>query len=376
METSGNKYTNKYKDKYCKRNKEDKDKLIETEIANLGLTEQYNTIKQTLTNERPKRILKALLINNKDKDKAINYLQEKIKAKDNRKENRINEINKKIEELKLDSKMNELFSLNLKDRKIISALKKNNNDPDKALLYLKSKTENKDNINFKKEDKYKLMFPNDDKIDWDKYRQTKDNKRKEKLQLKLKSKYPNMNIDINDKEQMKKLKFDLSLEKEKDKIERDKHSIKQLNNNIKLIYLDGNNMLFSDNLLRNESLKSLSKGSKKLVDISSLYSELQKINITLIFDNNKELNTDKTSNGVKYKVITARPDFETSDDALVEWVGGYSANDFENTLFVTSDRELQTRLIKKGAKYIMKSGDCLDLMKNKITEENYNKLFV
>jgi len=56
------------------------------------------------------------------------------------------------------------------------------------------------------------------------------------------------------------------------------------------------------------------------------------------------------------KVCSARPDFNTSDDALVVWSEGKSALDFNSTLFVTSDRGLKIRLREKGAKLIMNSG--------------------
>jgi predicted RNA-binding protein with PIN domain len=358
-----------YKEKYCKDRKGNREEKLKKEIEELGVASDVEHIKQKI--DVPlKKILKALVISEKDKDKAIAYLETELDRKTERKKKKIERLENEMKDLDL-SKIETLKSKGYKERKAVKALKKNENDLDKAIEFLESKTNNKKE---KREAKYKKLLPNDTEFDWEKFKAAKQEKNKEKKLAKYKKFFPD---DTEfDKEKFKKCKLELRIQKEKDRLLRDQYLINELGNlTFTQLYLDGNNMLFVDDILRKLCLKkNLSGAAKKLSEAVEIYSKQEKLSTILIFDILKEC-FEKEEDGVKFQVCSAKPDFETSDDALVEWAGGLSASAMESILFVTSDRVLQTRLIQKGAKHIMKSGVWFKLMKAKITDEVYSKLF-
>jgi predicted RNA-binding protein with PIN domain len=360
---------NYYKEKYGKNRKGDKEEKIKKEIEELGVTSDVEHIKQKV--DAPlRKILKALVLNEKDKDKAITYLQSFLDRKTERKKKKLERLENEMKDLDL-SKIETLKSKGYKERKAVKALKKNDNDLDKAIEFLESKTKNRKE---KMEAKYKKYLPDDTEFDWEKFKAVKKEKNQEKKLAKYKKFFPD-DTEI-DKEKFKKCKLELRIQKEKEKLERDQYLINEIGNHtFTQLYLDGNNMLFVDDILRKLCLnKNVAGAAKKLSEAVEIYSKQEKLNTILIFDILKEC-FEKDEDGVKFQVCSARPDFETSDDALVEWAGGLSASAMESILFVTSDRALQTRLIRKGAKYLMKSGVWFKLMKAKITDEVYSKLF-
>jgi len=161
------------------------------------------------------------------------------------------------------------------------------------------------------------------------------------------------------------------MQNEKDKITRDKHLLLEMKDGFSTIYLDGNNMFYIDSQIRSLCLKKkMNVASKQISELSFLYGKAIKANIKLIFDRGN-VAEEKESEGVRMSVLSAAPDFETSDDALVVWAGGLSASDLASTLFVTSDRGLLTRLIEKGATNVMKSGVWWKIMKDKIGGNAY-----
>ena len=98
-----------------------------------------------------------------------------------------------------------------------------------------------------------------------------------------------------------------------------------------------------------------------------------KINTKLVFDREKQ-DYDHELEGVKFMVRSANPNYETSDDALVDWAGGLSASDLANSLFVTSDRGLLIRLLEKGVTKLMKSKVWLQSLKQGLGEEKFNQI--
>ena len=94
--------------------------------------------------------------------------------------------------------------------------------------------------------------------------------------------------------------------------------------------------------------------------------------LTLVYDSTKNVFL-KNVEGLELNVCSARPDFKTSDDALVVWSEGKSVN-LNETLFVTSDRGLKDRLREKGAKLIMNSGRWFKIARNLIGDKDFNEL--
>jgi len=149
--------------------------------------------------------------------------------------------------------------------------------------------------------------------------------------------------------------------------------LKEIKQGTKTIYLDGNNMLFVDEKLRKLSLNHKRSLAERL--IANLATEFGKKNglenIILIFDKTNNVYS-QSFDSLKLSVCSATPNFKTSDDALVDWMGGLSA--FDSTLIVTSDVGLQIRLKEKGVQMIMKSGAWFKLVKKTLSEEKYAEI--
>jgi len=171
----------------------------------------------------------------------------------------------------------------------------------------------------KREELYKQAFPNDSKFDWEKF----------------------MSFFNKDDKETKEDKENL---------------VKDWSKDITSVYLDGNNMLYVENMIRKVQLQCPNNAEKILALLAGKFGLRANLkNLTLIYDSTKNIFT-KNVEGLELKVCSARPDFNTSDDALVVWSEGKSVQDFNSTLFVTTDRGLKIRLREKGAKLIMNSG--------------------
>jgi len=146
------------------------------------------------------------------------------------------------------------------------------------------------------------------------------------------------------------------------------------NNLFTTIYLDGNNMLFVDDVIRKDCLnKKTREAELKLGKLSIEYAMKKNIpNIKLVFDNTKQV-LQVQSEVVQLSVSSAYPEFESSDDAFVVWAGKMNAEDLEKTLFVTSDRELTLRLHSSKVKFVLKSGEYMKEVREVLGEEAYNK---
>jgi len=147
---------------------------------------------------------------------------------------------------------------------------------------------------------------------------------------------------------------------------------------ITTVYLDGNNMLFVDDAIRKKVLRRKRKaGEIMLASLAIQFSKLSKaFDVILIFDSTKltynlPLQVDEKT--LKFDVVSAIPTYPDSDDALVHWSEGLGEKR-NNCLFVTSDRGLQARLSKNGIENIMKPKTWFGFVKNKLGEENYNKI--
>ena len=143
--------------------------------------------------------------------------------------------------------------------------------------------------------------------------------------------------------------------------------------NTKIVYLDGVNIFFTNTNIRNLCLQQKAKEAESI--ISQLAIEFGKLfgieQLVLVYDKtNNPSNTEIGSQ--KFSVCSASPNFKTSEEALVEWIGGL--NQLDNVLVVTSDLGLQVKLKDKGVKMIMKTGVWFSIIKTKIGKENYKKI--
>lgn len=350
--------------------RQNKEESLKKEIQDAGLNNQVEFI-QSKGDFKLKDIYYTLILKESNVEATLLYLEAKAEKRRKSKEQKSEKIKLLEEEMKnlgLNTAYEQLKGKlpNLKIKKALKALKEAGN-VDKAYEILTDKTARLK----KKEVKYFTVFPNDTQIEWSKYKEAKkllNQKRKEEKYFKI---FPNdKQVDLD---KYKKFKSEQKLEKAKAADERERYLLKEMKA-FKNIYLDGNNMLMIDSTLRGLCIKKNFKvACEKTAELSFTYAKLSKQNIILIFDTEKNC-YEKDSDGVKFKVCSARPNFETSDDALVDWVGGFSASDLADSLFVTSDRELLTRLIKKGATNVMKSGTWWKIMKETIGDELYNSM--
>jgi len=120
-------------------------------------------------------------------------------------------------------------------------------------------------------------------------------------------------------------------------------------NNITHLYIDGNNLLYIAKNIRNMTIKR--KGSKAqeiLIGSFELFSSLVKglESVFIIFDYTKSIYEKTVGENTRFTIRSARPQFNTSDDALVSEAGTIPIK--ERSLFVTSDRGLCTRLNALG----------------------------
>jgi hypothetical protein len=180
-------------------------------------------------------------------------------------------------------------------------------------------------------------------------------------------------------------------DKEFRKEKKDKRETVELNllteikEGLKTMILDGNNMLFVDDAIRKLSLKgSKTEAEKRLVALALEHARVAKIEeLTVIYDRTK-LSYDWTSSDssnvfvvekivndankhIKLRVLSASPNFTTSDDALVDMSSKFNKEDLAHKIIVTSDRELQNRLTEKGS-LVMKSGTWFKQVRAKLGE--------
>lgn len=149
--------------------------------------------------------------------------------------------------------------------------------------------------------------------------------------------------------------------------------------NVQYFYLDGNNLLFVDNVIRNLAIKKKRRGEAERVFARLIvkFIEIKNIkNTFLIFDNTcyKERLSLSNSNDepLLFEVESATPKFFNSDDALCFYAG--ESSNLEASLFVTSDKGLEQRLVKRGARNIMKTKLFFKTLQETLGMELYNDL--
>jgi len=95
----------------------------------------------------------------------------------------------------------------------------------------------------------------------------------------------------------------------------------------------------------------------------------------LVYDDTKHTYTEEkkfaNQDNLLFYVKSARPQFSTSDDALVDWA---ATVDKEKSLFVTSDRGLRERLSNLGCNELMKTKNWFELVKKTIGEKEYDAI--
>jgi len=112
------------------------------------------------------------------------------------------------------------------------------------------------------------------------------------------------------------------------------------------VYLDGNNMLFVCSALRALVLKRKMRLAEQLLVLfaKQFAAKVNAAKCALIYD---ETPINEVSES--FVVCSARPKYQTSDDALVEWAKANSQANAAVGIFVSSDRELLSRLTSLGA---------------------------
>jgi hypothetical protein len=112
------------------------------------------------------------------------------------------------------------------------------------------------------------------------------------------------------------------------------------------LYLDGNNMLYVAAPLRSKAIHRREMASAEIA-LSSFAFEFTKllptaVNTTMVFDSASGPVT-RSYGGDNFQILSAKPAFDTSDDALVHWAKE-NAEAHVLSMVVTSDRGLQKRL--------------------------------
>jgi len=122
------------------------------------------------------------------------------------------------------------------------------------------------------------------------------------------------------------------------------------------LYVDANNMLFLNSALRNNTLRRNKKKSEKMItNAVEQFSNIHRFDlVVVIFDSTNLVYEKMLSNGTKFVVTTAIPQYKTSDDAIVDFNEKQSPEVRKRSLTATSDREFTQRLIDLGAN-VMKS---------------------
>jgi len=374
---------------------DEQEKVFLEKIEQSGYSEQNNfLISKGFT--KTKRNYKKLAKFNGDKDLALQALT-KCKEKWNHgssKEEKEKFFQEKIEQSGFSEQNNFLISKGFtKLRLNYKILSKVNGDKDLALEKITKRTEKFKN-SLSKDERRKKIFEELETLGYSSQNKILESKgftkpkKNLKMLIKAKGDFEKALKKIKEhceKKQLRKLmkeentseqKNDKKLEKEeRQKIKEDLKSwlLDEIKPGTKIAYLDGNNMLFVDENLRKLCLShKRSEAERLLVDLAKEMGKICNLEeIIVIFDTTKNI-YNQTIGSLKLSVCSARPNFETSDDALVVWMDGLSA--FDSTLIVTSDVGLQIRLKEKGVKMIMKSGPWFKILKAKLSEEAFQKI--
>jgi len=124
------------------------------------------------------------------------------------------------------------------------------------------------------------------------------------------------------------------------------------------LFVDGNNMFYLTNKLREFTLHGNTKTTEKiLTSVARFFSELVRLNTEVIFDAASSISAEENAgiipldNGSTFLVSSARPTFPTSDAKLVAWARA-NPDLVPRTLVVTSDRALAGELHGLGVSVV------------------------
>jgi len=120
------------------------------------------------------------------------------------------------------------------------------------------------------------------------------------------------------------------------------------------LYVDGNNMLFLTQVLRQNTLGRNKIRSEKIIvgAVEEFCSMYHLDTVIVIYDNTSEVYEKILKNGTKLIVTSANPHFKTSDDALVIFNERKSKIERNKSLVVSSDVALCGRLSLIGTNVI------------------------
>jgi len=107
------------------------------------------------------------------------------------------------------------------------------------------------------------------------------------------------------------------------------------------LYLDGNNMMFVLAPLRQMAInqRNVPAAELTLQSMAKKFTEVMNLEYCLLIFDDTKLSLKE----VHFEVNSARPNYKTSDDALVQ-----IAQQVRKGVYVTSDRELASRLLEVG----------------------------
>jgi len=119
------------------------------------------------------------------------------------------------------------------------------------------------------------------------------------------------------------------------------------------LFVDGNNMLYLTNKLRQFTLhRKINVSQQILASVTRHFSTLYKFNTELVFDSMNSTaglsaESEHLENGSTFRVTSAHPEFPTSDAKFVAWARA-NPEIAPLTLVVTSDRALAGELFTLG----------------------------
>jgi len=141
--------------------------------------------------------------------------------------------------------------------------------------------------------------------------------------------------------------------------------------NVTHLFVDGNNILYMTKTLRDNTLKKKLYRAQELIVAATEYFASRMNGLTdvyVIFDNISTTYEKTLENGTNLFIRSARPNFSTTDDMLVNW-SEQNNNISPNSLHITSDRALCGRLHTAGAK-VMKPKAFFNLTLKLTNQEN------
>jgi len=110
------------------------------------------------------------------------------------------------------------------------------------------------------------------------------------------------------------------------------------------LFVDGNNLMYLTAGLRKLTLqKKKRQAEQALANIVEIFSAKFRVTSILIFDGTQTKESKVLQNGSVMSITSARPEFSTSDKALIHWAKN-NPDSAKKTLVVTSDRALSGEL--------------------------------